>query len=452
MGSATVDRFLGVESSSPLKPAVVVEGLHKEFRIPHERVSTLKEQVLHPLRRATHERFQALQEISFTVEEGEFFGIVGRNGSGKSTLLKCLAGIYQVDGGQAYINGRLSTFIELGVGFNHDLAAHENILINGVMLGLSPREARSRADEMIAFAGLEEFVDLKIKNYSSGMLVRLGFAVMVHVDAEVLLIDEVLAVGDAAFQQKCYDEFNRIRDERRTVLFVTHDMAAVERYCDRAMLIEHGRIVALGDPHEVGQRYIEVNFAPEARGVGRAPEVPAPEVPEDEESEPTAELEQPAPAADRFGDQRAEILEAWFEDADGEPAAALPSGAPCAFAAQIRFNDDVEDPLFGVVLQNSRKQSILAFNTLGDGARSGWFSAGEELTFRVRFDNVLAPDRYHATPAIARGGTGIAWIDRRESFVSVVVTGIHRSDAAVEIPCEVELARDSAASPSGTSA
>jgi len=249
----------------PSPPAVVVDGLSKTFRIPREQVHTLKERALHPFRRAGHDELRALRDVSFAVEPGEFFGIVGRNGSGKSTLLKCLAGIYGVDAGDIYVNGRLSTFIELGVGFNPDLPARENVMINATMLGLSPREARRRFDEVIDFAELHEFVDLKLKNYSSGMMVRLAFAVMIQVDASILLIDEVLAVGDAAFQQKCFDEFARIRRDGRTVLLVTHDMAAVRRFCDRALLLEHGEMVEEGEPMRVGNRYLELNFSAEAR-------------------------------------------------------------------------------------------------------------------------------------------------------------------------------------------
>src|SRR3954464_6469075 len=246
-------------------PAVVVDGAHKSFRRPTESRHTLKERVMHPFRRPGMHRLDALTDVSFAVETGEFFGIVGRNGSGKSTLLKCLAGIYQLDQGAIYVDGRMSTFIELGVGFNMDLAAYDNVILNATMLGLSQRETRARYDRIIDFAELREFADLKLKNYSSGMLVRLAFAVMIQVDAEILLIDEVLAVGDAAFQQKCYDEFARIRRSGTTVLFVTHDMNAVQRFCDRAVLLEHGRNVELGEPQKVGDRYLELNFSRDAR-------------------------------------------------------------------------------------------------------------------------------------------------------------------------------------------
>ncbi len=221
---------------------------------------TLKERALHPFKRTEYDELRALRGVSFSVPHGEFFGIVGRNGSGKSTLLKCLAGIYTIDGGELEVHGRLSPFIELGVGFNPDLSARENVMINAIMLGLSRREARRRFDEIIAFAELEDFVDLKLKNYSSGMSVRLGFSVAIQVDAEILLVDEVLAVGDAAFQHKCFEQFQRLKDENRTIVFVTHDMAAVERFCDRAMVIEHGRLTEIGAPADIARAYNQLNF------------------------------------------------------------------------------------------------------------------------------------------------------------------------------------------------
>ena len=399
--------------------AVVVEGVSKKFEIPHEVSHTLKERALHPFRRTRKDILQALRDVSFTVEKGEFFGVVGRNGSGKSTLLKLMAGIYRSDAGTIGIAGRLSTFIELGVGFNPDLAAEDNIVLNGVMLGLSPREARRRADSVIGFAGLDEFTDLKLKNYSSGMLVRLAFSVMVQVDADVLLIDEVLAVGDAAFQQKCFDEFNRIRDQGRTVLLVTHAMSAVERFCDRAMLLERGRVVDIGEPNRIANEYLDVNFRQE-RSAERQPE-----------KEP-----------DRFGDQRAEIVEAWFEDEHGMRTSQLHTGRRCAFAARVHFNEPIDDPLFGFVLQNSQKTTVLQASTLDQGRMTGSYGPGDEIEFRISFDNVFAPDRYFATPAVARGGGMIAWIDRRERFASVVVTGTRDTDAVVDIPFQIAIDRE----------
>ncbi len=240
--------------------AVSLHGVSKSFRLPHRQYHTLKERALHPFQARTFDVLEAVKEVDLEISEGEFFGIIGRNGSGKSTLLKCIAGIYNADAGEIMVRGRLSPFIELGVGFNMELTARDNVTINAIMLGLSRREVRERFDAIIDFAELHEFLDLRLKNYSSGMLVRLAFSVAIQVSAEILLIDEVLAVGDANFQQKCFDEFERLKRAGRTILFVTHDMGAIERFCDRAMLLERGSVVGLGEPAAIARRYNQLNF------------------------------------------------------------------------------------------------------------------------------------------------------------------------------------------------
>jgi hypothetical protein len=293
------------------------------------------------------------------------------------------------------------------------------------MLGLSGRQAREREDEIIHFAGLEQFEQLKIKNYSSGMLVRLGFSIMAHVDADVLLIDEVLAVGDAAFQQKCFDQFDRVRREGRTVLFVTHDMSAVRRYCDRAILLDGGRIIAEGDPEHIGEEYLRVNFASEDLG----------------EAAPSHDAGDEDDTEHREGDGSAEILSTWFEDEHGAPVEVLPHGHPCAIATRVRFHETVTDPRFGAVLLNGLDVPVFGATNGWNEPHSGTFTAGEEIVFRVRFDNVLAPGRYHATPAIAHAGTGAAWIDRRVRFASVVVSGILQVDTAVLLPFDLDIDR-----------
>jgi ABC-type polysaccharide/polyol phosphate transport system ATPase subunit len=431
-------------------PAVFVDAVSKTFVLPHERVHTLKERALHPFRRSSHDTLHALRDVSLAVEPGEFFGIVGRNGSGKSTLLKCLAGIYATDAGRIYVNGRMSTFIELGVGFNPDLPARENVMINATMLGLTSREARRRFDRIIDFAELHDFVDLKLKNYSSGMLVRLAFSVMIQVDAEILLIDEVLAVGDAAFQQKCFEEFARIRRSGATVLLVTHDMGAVQRFCDRAMLLEHGRRVELGQPERVGLRYMQLNFDAGARAEEQA-EAQAAEAAAD----PQADAAPAAPGAGardeaaeapelRLGDGRAEIVESWFEDEDGRRATVLQTGRPCTFASLVRFKERLEDPLFGVNLHNSTDDHVWGANNLY-APPSGVFEAGDEVVFEIAFRNLLAPDRYFATPAVANSAGGVAWHDRRSRFASVMVTGSRPADGLLELPFELRIARTASA-------
>jgi ABC-2 type transport system ATP-binding protein len=269
----SVDEELTTQPAAPgapgpdAPPAIRVEDLHKAFRIPTQRVDSLKERAVHPFASREYRELHALDGVSFEIRQGEFFGIVGRNGSGKSTLLKLLASIYRADAGRIQIAGRLAPFIELGVGFNQELTARENVVLNGVMMGLTPKEVRERQDAVIDFAELHDFADLKIKNYSSGMLVRLAFSVMLQADADVLLIDEVLAVGDAAFQQKCADAFHQMKTEGKTIVLVTHDMTAAEAYCHRAMLLADGKIQFLGSPAEAGHEYLKLNFE---GGVGEA--------------------------------------------------------------------------------------------------------------------------------------------------------------------------------------
>jgi ABC-type polysaccharide/polyol phosphate transport system ATPase subunit len=396
------------------RPALVVDRVSKTFRVPEERTHTLKERALHPMRRSRHESLRALSDISVAIDQGEFFGIVGRNGSGKSTLLKCLAGIYGVDSGRIWRNGRLSTFIELGVGFNPDLAALDNVVMNGIMLGLSPREARSRFESIIEFAELEEFQDLKLKNYSSGMYVRLAFSVAIQVDADILLIDEVLAVGDAAFQQKCFDVFNQMRDAGKTIVFVTHDMGAVNRFCHRALLLERGDPVALGEPQDVADRYLALNFA--HVGADAPP-------PEDDQL-----------AAELTGGNEARILEAWVEDPAGERLTACPQGERLRFKASVAFEAEVEDPAFAVEIEDDWGTKIFVATSVVENERSGVFKAGEEVVFCVEFENHLSPGKYYPTVNVTRRGGGLDVIHRRRRVSTITVFGSTARGGVVDLP------------------
>jgi ABC-type polysaccharide/polyol phosphate transport system ATPase subunit len=239
-----------------VRPAIELDYVSKAFRIPHQHRTTIKEYFLHPFTHIDYEENRALNEIKLTIEQGEFFGIVGANGSGKSTLLKVIAGIYRPDSGSVHVNGLLSPFIELGVGFNSELSARDNVHINGALLGLSAAELRSRFDEIIRFADLQRFVDQKLKNFSSGMQVRLAYSIAIQVDFDILLLDEVLAVGDQSFQEKCHATFDELRAEGKTIVLVSHDLGSVARFCDRAALIERGELAALGPPDEVVDAYL----------------------------------------------------------------------------------------------------------------------------------------------------------------------------------------------------
>jgi ABC-type polysaccharide/polyol phosphate transport system ATPase subunit len=405
------------QTAVPGRPALAARGLDKRFRIPEERSHTLKERALHPFKRTRHEQLHALKDISFAIEPGEFFGIVGRNGSGKSTLLKCLAGIYRADEGQIWCNGRMSTFIELGVGFNPDLAALDNVTLNGIMLVLSPREARARYERVIEFAELEEFQDLKLKNYSSGMHVRLAFSVAIQVDADILLIDEVLAVGDAAFQQKCFDVFNRMRDEGRTIVFVTHDMGAVTRFCHRAMLLDRGEQVSIGDPRDVADRYLELAFGREVGYVD------------------------PDVGSARMGDGAARVREVWLGEHPQEKLAVAPQSQPLTLKVMVQFNTEVLDPAVTLTLFNEHRQPVIVSTTERDQEHTGGFQAGEEAVFAFSFHNMLAPGRYHPVLTITHRGGGLDVIDRFAGGLSFVVSGMVQSGGMVEIPVETAVSR-----------
>lgn len=236
--------------------SIEVEDLWKSFKLPHQRRDTFKERFLHPFHHVDVEELQALKGVGFSVERGEFFGIIGPNGSGKSTLLKLIAGIYVADRGHLTVNGRLSPFIELGVGFNEELSARDNVRVNGVLLGLSLSQIEERYEEIVSFAGLERFMDQKLKNFSSGMKVRLAYSVAIQVEFQILLLDEVLAVGDQEFQDKCFETLEKIRAQAKTIVFVSHDLGSVRKHCDRVMHLHLGNVVAIGEPEEIVERYL----------------------------------------------------------------------------------------------------------------------------------------------------------------------------------------------------
>lgn len=250
------------------KPAVVVHDLHKEFVLPQNRNTSLKQAFVNIGRRGISKRQKVLDGINFTVNQGDFFGIVGRNGSGKSTLLKILAGVYVPTAGGVTLNGKLTPFIELGVGFNPELSGRDNVFLNGALLGFDRREMSAMYDDIVEFAELGEFMDQKLKNYSSGMQVRLAFSIAVKARNDILIFDEVLAVGDEAFQQKCINVFEKYKAQKQTVILVTHDMEMVKKFCNRAMLISDGRIEEVGSPRMVAAKYSQLNEEEIDRALG----------------------------------------------------------------------------------------------------------------------------------------------------------------------------------------
>jgi len=252
--------------STDKQTVIKVQNASKIFKIPHKKIDSLRSAFVNMGKGlSTYEEFYALKDVSFEVKKGEFFGIIGRNGSGKSTLLKILAGVYKQNEGEVVVDGLISPFLELGIGFNPELSGRDNIYLNATVLGLTEKEIDEKFDDIVQFAELEKFIDQQLKNYSSGMSVRLAFSVSIHANRDILLMDEVLAVGDSNFQKKCIDIFEGYSDTDRTVVLVTHDIGAVRKYCDRAMLLHNGEMVKIGDVDDVCDEYVMKNMSAEAR-------------------------------------------------------------------------------------------------------------------------------------------------------------------------------------------
>ena len=243
------------------KPAIIIKNIHKEFVLPQTKNSSIKHAFVNIIKRNKKTVQKVLDGVSFTINQGDFFGVVGRNGSGKSTMLKILAGVYQPTSGDVQLNGKLTPFIELGVGFNPELSGRDNVFLNGALLGFTRKEMEAMYDEIVAFAELEPFMDQKLKNYSSGMQVRLAFSVAIKARNDIMIFDEVLAVGDEAFQHKCIDIFEQYKASGQTVVLVTHDMETVKKFCNRAVLIQDGKIIKEGNPVQVADEYSRLNQA-----------------------------------------------------------------------------------------------------------------------------------------------------------------------------------------------
>lgn len=238
-----------------MNSAITIKALGKTFIIPHEKRDTLKENFINIFKKRTYEKFDALKDINLEINKGDFIGIVGKNGSGKSTLLKIIAGIYRPNEGLVQAQGSVAPFLELGIGFQEELTARENIYLNGTILGLTKQQIREKFDAIVNFAEIRNFLDLKLKNFSSGMRARLAFAIAKEAGADIYLCDEILAVGDESFQQKCRQVFREWKDQGKTIVFVSHNAALVQEFCSRAVLLENGRITADGDPGEVLNKY-----------------------------------------------------------------------------------------------------------------------------------------------------------------------------------------------------
>jgi ABC-2 type transport system ATP-binding protein len=343
--------------------AIRVEHVSKNFVLPHERVNSVKSLVTSAAKKRGGKKTEtqhALKDISFEIKKGEFFGIVGRNGSGKSTMLKILAGIYQPTKGKVSTVGKLVPFIELGVGFNPELTGRDNVYLNGAMLGFSEKEIDAMYDDIVSFAELERFMDQKLKNYSSGMQVRLAFSMATRSEADILLIDEVLAVGDADFQRKCFNYFSQLKNEKTTVVFISHDMSAVREYCDRAMLIDNNEVVATGSTDDISERYLQLFMS---KG--------------DEEDEVVG-------IGERWGDKAVTI----------KSVKAISRAEAVTVSVELDAHKDFVKPIVGLRIRDAAGNHITGTNTKLEKSKLPDLKAGGKLMLEWSLPNILRDGQY----------------------------------------------------------
>ena len=365
-----------------------VNHVYKNFKLPHEQISSIKRFVTQGMKKQQKgfETQHALRDISLDVKKGEFFGIVGRNGSGKSTLLKILAGIYQPSKGTVKTKGKLVPFIELGVGFNPELTGRENVYLNGALLGFSRKEIDAQYDDIVAFAELERFMDQKLKNYSSGMQVRLAFSVATRAKADILLVDEVLAVGDADFQRKCYDYFKALKKTETTVVFVTHDMNAVREYCDRVILIEGGDITSSGKPNEVADDYLKL-------------------------FNNTTEVEKNENQK-RWGGGEIKIVNVDIKT----------DTKKIIVDYVVEANEDVDEFVLGYNFMDNNDRVLMGGNTLNaaNGGKKLSIKAKQKMNLSFAFDNVLGSGNYSFNTTV-RSGDGSTVFDKWDNVTTVKI-------------------------------
>lgn len=355
------------------KSAISVNHVSKSFYLPHEKTTSLKTSLLSYFKKRQinkNNRQYAVVDVSLDIKKGEFFGIVGRNGSGKSTLLKMLAGIYHPSSGKIKVNGRLVPFIELGVGFNGELTGKDNIYLSGALLGFSRAEIDKRYDQIVAFAELERFMDQKLKNYSSGMQVRLAFALAIQTDADILLVDEVLAVGDADFQRKCFSYFKQLKKQNKTVVFVSHDMSAVREYCTRAALINKGKVMKVGSADSISDEYIKL-FSSKSNSI-------------------VLDSKRTGVAQNTITDTEVKSV---LKDADKY----------LEIAIMHKMKQDVRGPVFGYSIMDTSGTKIVGSNSRIEQKKTGTYKKGDSVQVIWKLPNIFSSGEYKLQAAILDG-------------------------------------------------
>jgi ABC-2 type transport system ATP-binding protein len=410
--------------------AVKVDNVTKAFRLPHERANSVKSvilNVLHP--RRSFERQQALANVDFDIKKGEFFGIVGRNGSGKSTLLKLLAGIYLPDTGSVTVHGQLTPFIELGVGFNPELTGRENVFLNGALLGFNRKEMLELYDDIVEFAELERFMDQKLKNYSSGMQVRLAFSIAIRADSDILLIDEVLAVGDASFQKKCYDYFKELKRRKKTVVFVSHDATVLEEYCDRGILINGGKLLKRGPIQRVVRDYNELL---------------------NEQEEKSEQESQSDEGKARWGSGSIEVTAARMVNPEShkEQRVFTDEDHFVGIAVDYESHATIEKPVYGITITDATGERIFQSNTLWSKTVTTDMPDKQHVTVNWKVPNIFNTGTFKVAPAVAdRRGNEI--FDWREDLATFKVRKLLLTTAHANVAHTITVAAQKSSSKKG---
>jgi ABC-2 type transport system ATP-binding protein len=404
-----------------LETAVVFRKVTKKYRIVHDKNPSLKETIIH-LRRSTYEDFLALDGVSFKVQKGETFGIIGPNGSGKSTILKLLSRIMPPTSGRIEMNGTVSALLELGAGFHPDLTGKENIYLNAAILGLDSRFVAERFDEIVGFAELEKFIDTPVKNYSSGMYVRLGFAIAVNVNPDILLVDEVLTVGDQSFQAKCLERIYDFMRGGKTIIIVSHDLDMISNICNRALFLYQGKKIKEATAAETVREYRsfieESELEKESASLGI--------------QEPSRILQ----SAERFGSGEAEIYDVHLEDMNGSSSTHFRSGDDAAIVLKVKFNKDVNDPIFGIRMTNELNINTYGTNTYIKGKRTGKFKKNEEREIVFRQPLSLIKGKYFITAAVGHRD-GKRYYDWRTNIAEFTVVDEESSEGVANLSSEI---------------
>ncbi len=364
-----------------LSMTIQIKELHKFFKIFQSPYDRLKE-TFHPSRKKYHTKFSALKDINLTIGRGETLGIIGRNGSGKSTLLQLICGILTPSSGTVLVDGRISALLELGAGFNPEFTGRENVFLNGSILGFSRKEMEACFDDIVEFSGIKEFIDLPVKTYSSGMYIRLAFAVAINVKPDILIVDEALSVGDTLFQAKCYAKFKEFQKNGATILFVTHSLDLITRYCNRAILLDHGVMVREGDPKEVVDAYNRLMVKNSAVAVSNDT-TNGNEVNNGEES-----------AESRYGIGKVIIENPDICDLSGKPVRNLVQGEEYIFCYTVVFKEQVEKPIFAYTIKDVQGFDLTGTNTLYKEIDTGKALAGDRYTLQFRQRILLAGGGY----------------------------------------------------------